>query len=55
MLRTVDERLAADRGRGGDVFLDDGPEDRLRAKVQWAAGATDATRHARFSDWVLKS
>ena len=36
----LDERLAADRRRGGDVFLDDGPKDRLRAKVQgaeWAA------------------
>ena len=45
----VDERLAPDRGRGGDVFLDDGPQDRLCAKVQWAAGATDATRQGRFS------
>ena len=25
----LDERLAADRRRGGDVFLDDGPKDRL--------------------------
>ena len=35
-----DERVAADRRRGRDVFLDDGPKDRLRAKVQgaeWAA------------------
>ena len=45
----VDERLAADRGRGGDVFLDDGPQDRLCAKVKWAAGATDATRQGGFS------
>jgi hypothetical protein len=37
------ERLAADRRGGGDVFLDDGPKDRLRAKVQgaeWAAGSS---------------
>ena len=36
----LDERLAADRRGGGDVFLDDGPKDRLRAEVQgaeWAA------------------
>ena len=45
----VDERLAADWNGGGDVFLDDGPEDRLCANIHWAAGATDATRQARFS------
>ena len=45
----IDERLAADRRRGGDVFLDDGPEDRLCAKVQRAAGATDSTRQGLFS------
>ena len=33
----LDERLAADRRGGGDVFLDDGPKDRLGAKVQEAA------------------
>ena len=57
MLRTValdtprpvalDERLAADRLGGRDVFLDDGPEDRLRAEVQGADGAADSTRQAR--------
>src|SRR5207249_4763788 len=40
----LDERLAADGRRGGDVFLNDGPENRLCAKVQWAAGATNSTR-----------
>ena len=49
----VDERLAADRRGGGDVFLDDGPEDRLCAKVQRADGATDSTRQGRFSNLVL--
>src|SRR5439155_14964402 len=40
----IDQRLAADRRRGGDVFLDDGPQDQLCAKVQGAGGATDSTR-----------
>ena len=54
MLRTValdtprlialDERLAADRLGGRDVFLDDGPEDRLRAEVQGAEGPADSSR-----------
>ena len=38
----LDERLGADRGRGRDVFLDDGPEDRLSSEVQRAGGATYA-------------
>ena len=36
----LDERLAADRLGGRDVFLDDGPKDRLGAEVQGAEGAT---------------
>ena len=54
MLRTValdtprlialDERLAADRRGGRDVFLDDGPKDRLGAKVQGAEWAASSTR-----------
>src|SRR6476646_3895601 len=43
----LDERLAADRRSGRDVFLDDGPKDRLRAKVQgaeWAAWWSRETR-----------
>ena len=39
----VDERLAADRRGGRDVFLDDGPKDRLGAEVQRAAGVASAT------------
>ena len=35
----LDERLAADRLGGRDVFLDDGPKDRLGAEVQGAEGA----------------
>ena len=35
----LDERLRADGRRGGDVFLDDGPKDRLGAEVQGADGA----------------
>ena len=46
----IDERLAPDRCRGGHVFLDDGPEDRLCAKVQRAAGATDPTRQGHSPD-----
>ena len=34
----LDERLAADRRGGRDVFLDDGPKDRLGAEVQGAEG-----------------
>jgi hypothetical protein len=41
----LDERLAADRCGGGDVFLDDGPKDRLGAKVQEAAQLTRSSRH----------
>ena len=40
----LDERLAADRRRGRDVFLDDGPKDRLRAKVQGAEWAAWSSR-----------
>jgi hypothetical protein len=43
----VDERLAADRLCRRDVFLDDGPKDRLGAEVQRAEWATDATRQTR--------
>jgi hypothetical protein len=42
----LDERLAPDRRGGRDVFLDDGPKDRLGAEVQRAAGAARPTRHA---------
>ena len=62
MLRTValdtprlialDERLAADRRRGRDIFLDDGPKDRLRAKVQGAEWATIPTRQGPISQVV---
>ena len=45
----IDERLTPDRRGGGDVFLDDGPEDRLCAEVQGADGATDPTRQGRVS------
>ena len=40
----LDERGRADGCRGVDVFLDDGPEDRLGARIQRAGGA-DASRH----------
>ena len=40
----LDERLAADRRGGRDVFLDDGPKDRLRAKVQGAEWAAWSSR-----------
>ena len=43
----VDERLAPDRLCRRDVFLDDGPKDRLRAEVQRAEWATDSTRQTR--------
>ena len=43
----LDERLAADRLSGRDVFLDDGPKDRLRAEVQGAEWASVSTRQAR--------
>ena len=39
----LDERLAADRRGGRDVFLDDGPKDRLGAEVQRAGGVASAT------------
>ena len=42
----LDERLAADRRGGRDVFLDDGPKDRLGAEVQGAEGAV-STRQGR--------
>ena len=48
----LDERLAADRRRGGDVFLDDGPKDRLRAKVQGADGAASSSRQGRSPAWL---
>src|SRR4029079_569690 len=38
------ERLAPDRRGGRDVFLDDGPKDRLRAKVQGAEWAAWSSR-----------
>ena len=43
----LDKGLAADRLGGRDVFLDDGPKDRLRTKVQGAEGATVPTRQTR--------
>ena len=43
----LDQGLAADRLGGRDVFLDDGPKDRLRAEVQGAEGATIPTRQTR--------
>ena len=48
----LDERLAADRRGGRDVFLDDGPKDRLRAKVQGAEWATIPTRQGPISQVV---
>ena len=48
----VDERLAADRRGGGDVFLDDGPKDRLRAKVQGAEWAAIPSRQGPVSRLV---
>ena len=45
----VDERVAADRRRGRDVFLDDGPKDRLCAEVQWAGGAADSSHQGLCS------
>ena len=42
----VHECLRADGHGGRDVFLDDGPEDRLRTKVQGAEGAV-STRQVR--------
>jgi len=48
----LDECLAADRRRGRDVFLDDGPKDRLHAKVQGAEWATIPTRQGPISRWV---
>ena len=44
----LDERRRPDGRCGVDVFLDDGPEDRLGARIQRAGGA-DATRH----EWPL--
>ena len=44
---TLDERLAADRLCRCDVFLDDGPEDRLAAEVQRAEWAADSSRQTR--------
>ena len=38
----LDQRLRADGRRGGDIFLDDGPKDRLRAEVQGAGGAVSS-------------
>ena len=48
----VDERLAADRRRGRDVFLDDGPKDRLGAKVQGAEWAAIPSRQGPVSSVV---
>ena len=48
----LDERLAADRLCGRDVFLDDGPKDRLRAEVQRAEGAADASRQLVLPWWL---
>ena len=48
----LDERLAADRLCGRDVFLDDGPEDRLGAEVQGAEGAADPTRQLVLPWWL---
>ena len=48
----LDERLAADRRGGGDVFLDDGPKDRLRAKVQGAEWAANPSRQGQSPDWL---
>ena len=41
------EREAPDWLGGGDIFLDDGPEDRLRTVVQGAERAADSTRQTR--------
>jgi hypothetical protein len=43
----LDECQTADRLGGGDVFLDDGPKDRLRAEVQRAERAADPSRQTR--------
>ena len=48
----LDERLAADRRRGRDVFLDDGPKDRLRAEVQGADGRRMRRAKGRSPDVV---
>ena len=48
---SLDERLRADGHRGGDVFLDDGPQDRLCAEVQGAEGA-NATRQSGLPTWL---
>ena len=48
---SLDQRLAADRRGGGDVFLDDGPKDRLCAEVQWADGAA-STRQGHAPEMV---
>jgi hypothetical protein len=48
----LDERLAADRLGGRDVFLDDGPKDRLRAEVHGAEGAADSTRQLSSPAWL---
>ena len=48
----LDERLAADRRRGGDVFLDDGPKDRLRAEVQGAEWAASSSRQGLSPKWL---
>ena len=44
---SVDERLARDRLCRRDIFLDDGPKDRLRAEVQRAEWAAYASRQTR--------
>ena len=47
----LDERGRPDRGRVSDVFLDDGPEDRLGSGIQRAGGA-DAARHG-LASWCV--
>ena len=48
----LDERGGSTGWAVRDVFLDDGPKDRLCAEVQGAAGATDATRHEPLLAWL---
>ena len=44
----LDQRLAADRLGGYDVFLDDGPQDLLRAGIERAVWTLSATRHSAW-------
>ena len=43
----LNERLGADRRGRRDVFLDDGPQDRLRPGVERSAAAADSSHHGR--------